>query len=155
MWFNAIRKNEILAKNFRIYSTQLSLLGEQPGQGLFSVCFSKANYLKKQFLWLSLGSNQYSTGRVYELCVYFMMGAPEGSTESGSGEAVNRKPILTNISLLLGKPSDQGLFIHCFAFPKLDIIQPNIINSQGTKVAYHAKTHIFCTRKVYGWNFVY
>ena len=36
--FNAIRKNKILAK---IYSTQLSLLGEQPDQGLFSVCFSK------------------------------------------------------------------------------------------------------------------
>ena len=29
------------------------------------------------------------------------------------------------------------------------------IYSQGTKVAYRAKTHIFCTRKVYGWNFVY
>ena len=27
--------------------------------------------------------------------------------------------------------------------------------SRGTKVAYRAKTHIFCTRKVYGWNFVY
>ena len=26
--------------------------------------------------------------------------------------------------------------------------------SRGTKVAYRAKTHIFCTRKVYGWNFV-
>ena len=27
--------------------------------------------------------------------------------------------------------------------------------SRGTKVAYRAKTHIFCTRKVYSWNFVY
>ena len=26
-------------------------------------------------------------GRVYGLCVYLMTGAPEGSTESGSGEA--------------------------------------------------------------------
>ena len=29
------------------------------------------------------------------------------------------------------------------------------IYSRGTKVAYRAKTHIFCTRKVYGWIFVY
>ena len=28
-------------------------------------------------------------------------------------------------------------------------------NSRGTKVAYRAKTHILCSRKVYGWNFVY
>ena len=36
-----------------------------------------------------------------------MMGAPEGLTESGSGEAGNPKPILTNIiSLLLGEPPD-------------------------------------------------
>ena len=56
-----------------------------------------------------------------------MIGAPEGLTESGSGEAGNPKPILTNfISLLLGEPSDQGLFIHCFAFPKPTIIQPHI-----------------------------
>ena len=82
----------------------------------------------KNFLWLSLGSYQYWARRVYDLCVYFMMGASEGLTESGSGEAKNPKPILTNIiSLPLGEPSDQGLFIHCFAFPKLNIIQPNII----------------------------
>ena len=30
-----------------------------------------------------------------------------------------------------------------------------LVYSRGTKVAYRAKTHIFCTRKVYGWNFVY
>ena len=29
------------------------------------------------------------------------------------------------------------------------------IYSRGTKVAYRAKTHIFCTREVYNWNFVY
>ena len=31
------------------------------------------------FLWLSLGSNQYRAGRVYDLCLYFMTGALEGS----------------------------------------------------------------------------
>ena len=30
-----------------------------------------------------MGSNQYWAGRVYGLCLYFMTGAPEGSTESG------------------------------------------------------------------------
>ena len=31
----------------------------------------------------SVGSNHYWAGRVYDLCVYFMTGTPEGSTESG------------------------------------------------------------------------
>ena len=31
----------------------------------------------------------------------------------------------------------------------------HITVSRGTKVAYRAKAHMFCTRKVYGWNFVY
>ena len=30
-----------------------------------------------------MGSNQYLAGRVYDLCVYFMTGTLEGSTESG------------------------------------------------------------------------
>ena len=30
-----------------------------------------------------MGSAQYWAGRVYNLCVYFMTGTPEGSTESG------------------------------------------------------------------------
>ena len=34
----------------------------------------------KNFLWLSLGSYQYWAQRVYDLCVYFMMGVSEGST---------------------------------------------------------------------------
>ena len=34
------------------------------------------------------GSNQYQAMRVYDLCVYFMTDAPEGSTESGSGVAI-------------------------------------------------------------------
>ena len=32
------------------------------------------------FLWLSLGSNQCLDGRVYELCVYLMIGTLAGST---------------------------------------------------------------------------
>ena len=38
---------------------------------------------KKLLCGLSMGSNQHRAGRVYDLCVYFMTGTPEGSTESG------------------------------------------------------------------------
>ena len=30
-----------------------------------------------------MGNNQYRAGRVYDMCVYFMKGTPEGSTKSG------------------------------------------------------------------------
>ena len=30
-----------------------------------------------------MGSNQYWAGRVYGLCLLFMTGAPEGTTDSG------------------------------------------------------------------------
>ena len=43
---------------------------------------------KKPFCGFSMGSNQYWARRVYDLCVSFMTGTPEGSTESGFyGEA--------------------------------------------------------------------
>ena len=34
------------------------------------------------FCGFSMGRNQYWAGRVYDLCVYYMTGTPEGSTES-------------------------------------------------------------------------
>ena len=37
---------------------------------------------KKTFCGFSMGRNQYWAGRVYDLCVYYMTGTPEGSTES-------------------------------------------------------------------------
>ena len=43
--------------------------------------FVKKN--KKTFCGCSMGRNQFWAGRVYELCVYYMTGTPEGSTESG------------------------------------------------------------------------
>ena len=36
-----------------------------------------------------------------------------------------------------------------------DVIDAFNTTSRGTKVAYRAKTHIFCTQKIYGWNFEY
>ena len=39
-----------------------------------------------------MGRNQYWAGRVYDLCVYYMTGTPEGSTESGFMEKLGIKP---------------------------------------------------------------
>ena len=38
---------------------------------------------KKKIGGFSMGRNQYWAGRVYDVCVYYMTGTPEGSTESG------------------------------------------------------------------------
>ena len=47
---------------------------------------------KKTFCGFPMDSNQYWAGRVYELCVYFMTGTPEGSTESGYMEKPGIEP---------------------------------------------------------------
>ena len=39
-----------------------------------------------------MGSNQYWAGRVYDLCVYYMTGTLEGSTESGFMEKPGIEP---------------------------------------------------------------
>ena len=50
---------------------------------------------KKQttFCGFSMGRNQYWAGRVYDLCVYYMTGTPEGSTESGFMEKSAIEPV--------------------------------------------------------------
>ena len=51
-----------------------------------------------------MGRNQYCAGRVYDLCVYYMTGTPEGSTESGFMEKLGIEP---------ASPGLQGIaFIH-------------------------------------------
>ena len=47
---------------------------------------------KKTFCGFSMGRNQYWAGRVYDLCVYYMTGPPEGSTESGFMEKPGIEP---------------------------------------------------------------
>ena len=39
-----------------------------------------------------MGSNQYWAGRVYDLCVFYMTGTPEGSTISGFMEKPGIEP---------------------------------------------------------------
>ena len=40
-----------------------------------------------------MGRNQYWAGRVYDVCVYYMTGTPEGSTESGFMEKPGIEPV--------------------------------------------------------------
>ena len=47
---------------------------------------------KTTFCGFSMGRNQYWAGRVYDLCVYYMTGTPEGSTESGFMEKPGIEP---------------------------------------------------------------
>ena len=44
------------------------------------------------FCGFSMGRNQYWAGMVYDLCVYYMTGTPEGSTESGFMEKPGIEP---------------------------------------------------------------
>ena len=50
-----------------------------------------------------MGSNQYWAGRVYDLCVYYMPGTPEGSTESGFME----KPAFPWVIILIAQGKDK------------------------------------------------
>ena len=47
---------------------------------------------KKNFLWLFPWVVTSSAGMVYDLCVYYMTGTPEGSTESGFMEKPGIEP---------------------------------------------------------------
>ena len=47
---------------------------------------------KTTFCGFSMGRNQYWVGRVYDLCVYYMTGTPEGTTESGFMEKPGIEP---------------------------------------------------------------
>ena len=49
-------------------------------------------FVKKTFCGFSKGRNQYWAGWVYDFCVYYMTGTPEGSTESGFMEKPGIEP---------------------------------------------------------------
>ena len=57
-----------------LFSIFYYLINSGSSQG-FCIC--------KIFCGFSMGRNQYWAGRVYDLCVNYMTGTPEGSTESG------------------------------------------------------------------------
>ena len=58
----------------------------------FAAHFYNSKKKKKTFCGFSIGRNQYWAGRVYDLCVYYMTGTPEGSTESGFMEKPGIQP---------------------------------------------------------------
>ena len=81
-----------------------------PGlQGIALIHYTTA--ASKNFCGFSMGSNQYWAGRVYGLCVNFMTGALEGSTESGS---VDGRPILPIIHISTFIMSRHHLTIRLF-----------------------------------------
>ena len=49
--------------------------------------------VRKTFCGFSMGRNQSWARRVYDLCVYYMTGTPEGSTESGFMEKLGIEPV--------------------------------------------------------------
>ena len=85
----------IQARKNKIY-TLFQIIGPVPlpllQQTTFSDAFSERFKGKKTFCGFSMGSNQYWAGRVYDLCVYYMTGTPEGSTESGFMEKPGIEP---------------------------------------------------------------
>ena len=52
------------------------------------------------FCGFSIGRNQYWAGRVYDLCVYYMTGTPEGSTESGFMERPGIEPATPGLQVI-------------------------------------------------------
>ena len=60
---------------------------------LYVIHYSRSPALTNNtFCGFSMGRNQYWAGRVYDLCVYYMTGTPEGSTESGFMEKPGIEP---------------------------------------------------------------
>ena len=70
-----------------------------------------------------MGRNQYWAGRVYDLCVYYMTGTPEGSTESGFMEKPGFEPATPGLQknflwLSLGRNQyrREGLWFVCLLY---------------------------------------
>ena len=75
-----------------------------------------------------MGRNQYWAGRVYDLCVYYMAGTPEGSTESGFMEKPGIEPAtpgLQGIALIhytTGVSVNQSMAIRFTIFLRMILI---------------------------------
>ena len=81
------------------------------------VMFYKPNHKfkkkKKTFCGFSMGSNQYWAGRVYDLCIYFMTGTSEGSTESGFMEKPGIEPVSPGLQDIGLSPTPRWRFSGC------------------------------------------
>ena len=54
-------------------------VGTELGPNYLQMLSADKERKKKTFCGFSMGRNQYWAGRVYDLCVYYMTGTPEGS----------------------------------------------------------------------------
>ena len=67
-----------------------------------------------------MGRNQYWAGRVYDLCVYYMTGNPEGSTGSGFME----KPVIEPTT-----PGLQGIALIHYTVGAFKVVYSGVLNS--------------------------
>ena len=90
-------------------------------QDLFSLDIYIGGKIIKTFCGFSMGGNQYWAGRVYDLCVHYMTGTPEGSTESGFIEKPGIEPAtpgLQGISLIHYTTGASQVFLFETTMPK-------------------------------------
>ena len=73
-----------------------------------------------------MGRNQYWAGRVYDLCVYYMTGTPEGSTESGFMEKPGIEPATPGLQgiALIHYTTGASNYIISFCVHKLILLPP-------------------------------
>ena len=63
-----------------------------------------------------MGSNQFWAGRVYDLCVYYMTGTPEGSTESGFMEKPGIEPATPGLKDIGLSPTPRRLYTFLWTY---------------------------------------
>ena len=70
----------------------LSLFSIYKENNMCVIFKNEFHFRLKTFCGFSMSRNQYWAGRVYDLCVYYMTGTPEGSTKSGFMEKPGIEP---------------------------------------------------------------
>ena len=91
-----------------------------------------------------MGSNQYWAGRVYDLCVYYMTGTPEGSTESGFMEKPGIEPATPGLQGIALIHYTTGASFRCGA-SLVDLFV-------CVCVPLHTVMYVYCSRLVTCWE---
>ena len=86
-----------------------------------------------------MGRNQYWAGRVYDLCVYYMTGTPEGSTESGFMEKPGIEPATPGLQgiALIHYTTGASSWCHILAFRRI-ITYTDLIYSNVSSILRHS-----------------
>ena len=80
-----------------------------------------------------MGRNQYWAGRVYDVCVYYMTGTPEGSTESGFMEKPGIEP---------ATPGLQGIALIHYTMGASQVHMPLTVSSNRFTDKFTQCTHL-------------